>query len=242
MRRVFAVFGFVGLLLIAGNVVAADNDGFRSIFDGKSLDGWDGNPKLWRVEDGCVIGETTAENPTKGNTFLIWRRGKPADFEFKCQFKMTSDGVNSGIQYRSREEPKEWGKWVIGGYQADMNGNDQYTGILYEERGRGIVATRGQKVTIGPDHKPQVVGNIGEEADLKAKINKHDWNDYHLIVRGNHLQHIINGQLMVDITDNDPEARRFSGLLALQLHAGPPMKVLYRNIELKELTKPTGKK
>ena len=234
MQRLLKCAGLLGALMIA-QVAAAGEDGFKPIFDGKSLEGWDGNPKFWRVEDGVITGETTAASPTKGNTFLIWRGGEPADFELKAEFKMFGDAVNSGVQYRSREEPQQWGKWVVGGYQADMNGDDQYTGILYEERGRGIVAGRGEKVEIGEDHKPQVVGKIGESAELQKKIKKGDWNEYHIIARGNHLQQIINGQLMVDVTDNDPQLRRSRGILALQLHAGPPMKVQFRNIRLKEL-------
>lgn len=224
----------VVLTIVCGVSQAAD-DGFKSIFDGKTLDGWDGNPKLWRVEDGAITGETTPENPTKGNTFLIWRGGQPGDFEAVFEFKMCSDAVNSGLQYRSREEPEQWGKWVVGGYQADMNGTDEYTGILYEERGRGIVALRGQKVAIGEDHKPQLVEQSGDAGELQKKIKKGDWNTYRVVALGNHLQHFINGQLMADITDNDPQEARFKGILALQLHAGPPMKVQFRNIRIKEL-------
>ncbi len=239
MQR-FASFVCSMAVLITVQAALAQDD-FKPIFDGKTLDGWDGNPKFWSVQDGCITGETTAANPTQGNTFLIWRGGQVADFELKAEFRMPVPGfANSGIQYRSREEPKDWGKWVVGGYQADMDGGDTYTGILYEERGRGIVAQRGEKVAVGEDHKPQVTGKIGESADLQKKIKKNDWNEYHIIAKGNHLQQYINGQLMSDITDNDPQARRMSGILAFQVHAGPPMKVQLRNIRLKQLPPPVN--
>ena len=223
------------LLLIARGVAAAD-EGFKPIFDGKTLQGWDGDPKLWRVEDGAITGQTTAENPTKNNTFLIWRGGKPADFELKLEFRMPNAGfANSGVQYRSREEPEKVGKWVVGGYQADMDGENQYTGILYDERGRGILALRGQKTVVGADHKPKVVEQFGDSNELAKVIKKHDWNEYHIIARGNHLIQKINGQLMIDVTDNDPKKRQMEGILALQIHAGEPMKVQFRNIRLKEI-------
>ena len=122
--------------------VGADDDGWQSIFDGKTLAGWDGNPDFWSVQDGCITGQTTAEKPTKGNTFIIWRKGELADFELKLEYKIV--GGNSGIQYRSFEVPNE--KWVIGGYQGDFEAGDTYSGILYGERYRGILCNRGQKM------------------------------------------------------------------------------------------------
>jgi hypothetical protein len=234
MWRYLCFAALCAVLTIVPSALVVGDDGFKPIFDGKTLDGWDGDPKLWRVEDGLITGETTAENPLKTNNFLIWRRGEPADFELMAEFRMPNPGfANSGIQYRSRELPI--GKWVVGGYQADMDGDNRYTGILYEERGRGIVGPRGQKVVIGDNHKPKVVGKLGDAAELQKTIKQGDWNEYHIIARGNHLQHIINGQLMADITDDDPQLRQSRGIIALQVHAGPPMKVQFRNIRLKEI-------
>jgi hypothetical protein len=216
-------------------------EGFRPIFDGKTLENWDGNPKFWRVEDGTIVGQTTAENPTPGNTFLIWRGGRPADFVLRFEFRMPDEGfANSGVQYRSREEPKKWGRWVLGGYQADMaDPSAPFTGMLYDEHGRGIVAKRGEKVTIGEDHHPRLTGKTGEFAELTAAIKEHQWNDYEIIAQGNHLQHKINGRLMVDVMDDDAQMRSMEGLIGLQIHAGKPMRVEFRNLRIKELPKAT---
>jgi type 1 glutamine amidotransferase len=226
LNLVFAV-----ATLCAVPACADDDDGFKPIFDGKSLEGWDGNPKFWRVEEGAITGQTTKENPTPGNTFIIWRQGELDDFELKLEYRII--GGNSGIQYRSAEVKDQ--KWVIGGYQADFEAGDTYSGILYDERGRGILALRGQKTVVGDDHKPKVVGSVGDTKELQAKIRKEDWNDYHVIAKGFHFIHKINGNVTADVTDEDKSARRRSGLLALQLHAGPAMKVQFRNIRLKRL-------
>lgn len=212
---------------------SAGEEGFQAIFDGHSLDGWDGDPKFWRVEDGAIVGQTTAENPARGNTFLIWRGGQPADFELKLEYKLTNH--NSGVQYRSWEEPENWGKWVIGGYQADIDQSGRYSGICYGERFRGILAERGQQTVIGEDHKPRVVGSVGNPDELLQAIDLGGWNEYHIIARGNHIVQKINGRVMCELTDEDRQMRRASGLIALQLHAGPPMTVRFRNIRLKQL-------
>jgi hypothetical protein len=239
MRRSAKLLALFVMFLIARGAVAAD-DGFKPIFDGKTLEGWEGDTKLWRVEDGTITGQTTAENPAPHNTFLIWRGGKPADFKLKLDFRMPDAGfANSGVQYRSREEPEKVGKWVVGGYQADMDGENQYTGILYDERGRGILALRGQKTVVGKNPLAKVVEVFGDANELAKTIKNRHWNQYEIIARGNHLVQKINGKLMVDVTDNDPAKLRTEGILALQIHAGDPMKVQFRNIRLKELPKQT---
>lgn len=213
--------------------IRADDTGFRPIFDGQTLDGWDGNPDFWRVEDGAIVGQTTAENPTKGNTFLIWRGGEPGDFELKVEFKLVNG--NSGIQVRSFEKPDEWGKWVVGGYQPDIEDSGRFMGIMYGERYRGILAMRGDKTVIGNDSKPQIVGKVGDSQELLEKIDLTGWNEYHIIARDWTISHKINGHKMAEVTDHDEANRRADGLIAFQLHAGPPMKVLFRNVRLKEL-------
>lgn len=222
-------------------LVAVAEDGFEPIFDGKELGVWDGNPKFWRVEDGCITGETTAENPTKGNTFIIWRGGVTEDFELKLEYKIGATG-NSGVQYRSFEVPNE--RWVVGGYQADIDSGDRYSGINYGERFRGILADRGQKTVLKRDGNKfavEVAGSVGESTEIQKKIHKNDWNSYHILVKGNVMEHKINGVTTSICTDEDQKERRSSGILALQLHAGPPMKIQFRNIQLKKL-KPTAKR
>ncbi|MGQ9651591.1 MAG: family 16 glycoside hydrolase [Phycisphaerae bacterium] len=209
------------------------NEEFRFIFDGKTLNGWDGDPVYWRVEDGAITGQTTPDKPLKHNTFLIWRHGEVDDFELVLEYRIL--GGNSGIQYRSWEDPDKWGKWVAAGEQADIDATNKYTGILYSERSRGILAQRGQKVVIGEDHKPKVVGTIGTGEELAAKIRDRDWNSYRVVARGNRYVHEINGQVMIEAIDEDHQAARRSGILALQLHVGEPMVIQFRNIRLKRL-------
>ncbi|MBM4076073.1 MAG: DUF1080 domain-containing protein, partial [Planctomycetes bacterium] len=208
--------------------VSAADEGWVSIFDGKSLDQWDGNPDFWRVEEGTITGQTTTEKPTKGNTFIVWRGGETADFELSLEYKII--GGNSGIQYRSFEVPDS--KWVVGGYQADFEAGDKYSGINYGERFRGILALRGEKTVIGDDHKPKVVEKIGDSDEIQAKIKKEDWNTYNVSAKGFTFEHRINGVLTSIVTDEDKKQRRNKGILALQLHAGPPMKVQFRNIKI----------
>jgi len=212
---------------------AEKEEGFKPIFDGKTLDDWDGNPKFWRVEDGAIVGQTTKDNPTKGNTFIIWRGGKPADFELKVDYRLTNH--NSGIQFRSFEDEKKYGKWVVGGYQADIAENKRFDGILYGEKYRGILCMRGKKAVIGENHKSKVVGDIGDPNELLKAVKQGDWNTYHIIAKGNHMTHSVNGAQMVDVVDEDKEMARKDGIIAFQLHAGPPMKVEFKNIRLKEL-------
>jgi type 1 glutamine amidotransferase len=211
-------------------------DGFRSLFNGKDLAGWDGNPKFWSVRDGAITGQTTADNPTKGNTFLIWKDGTVDDFELRLQYRIV--GGNSGIQYRSNDQ----GNWVVGGYQADFEAGETYSGILYEERGRGILAKRGEKTEVGPDGKVKVVGSLGDTKDIQAAIKKENWNDYVILAQGNQLTHLINGRVTAQVTDNQPEKRAKSGILALQLHAGPPMTVQFRNIQIRRIKLTAGSK
>lgn len=215
--------------------------GFTFIFNGKDLTGWDGNPKLWSVKDGVIVGQTTAANPLKGNTFLIWTNGTTADFELRLSYKITPNNTkgfaNSGIQYRSKVfDPANW---VVGGYQADFEAGSTYSGILYEERMRGILAERGQKVVVKEaDGKvvKDITGSVGKSDEIQAAIKKDDWNDYVIIAEGNHLQHFINGRPTVDVTDEAEAKAAKSGVLALQLHAGDPMTVAFKNLRIKATT------
>ena len=230
-----ATFGCFALALtlsgfLSATVRAADETGFVSLFDGKTLEGWAGKTQFWSVKDGAITGQTTAENPTKGNTFLIWRGGKVADFELRLKFRMV--GGNSGIQYRSEELPD----FVVRGYQADMDAGRHYIGILYEERGRGILCSRAQKLVVSEDGKKTVAAEkTCDEKALLASIKIDEWNEFTITCQGSHLVQKINGFTTVDVTDNQKGKSRAEGILALQLHAGPPMLVQFKDIQLKRL-------
>ena len=213
-----------------------DHAGFTAIFDGASMKGWDGDPAFWRVADGVLRGQSTTENPVKQNTFLIWRGGSPADFELKVEYKISS--TNSGIQFRSVQLPAdaEIGKWVMKGYQADIDADNQFTGQIYEERGRGFLAMRGQATFIPDGAKPKVIGNLQQSADeLKALIKVGDWNQVHLIARGGTIIQVLNGAVTSLVVDEDLKNRQLGGLLGFQMHVGAPMTVEFRNVWLKPL-------
>ena len=216
-----------------------EEPGFKQIFDGKSLAGWDGDPKYWRVENEALVGEVTPESLLKSNTFIIWRGGTPGDFELKAEYRITTGG-NSGINYRSVEVPGV--PWGMRGYQADIDGRNRYTGQNYEERGRTFNAMRGQITQIRPGKKAEIIGSLGKLEELEAFIKKEDWNEYHLIVRGNILIHILNGHVMSVVIDDDTENRRFDGLLGVQVHVGPPMKIEYRNFRIKKIETADGRR
>ena len=244
---VWLVILLMGGLYVPG-LAQSKKDGFTQLFDGKTLNGWEGDTKYWRVENGCLVGEITPDKVLKTNSFIIWKGGEPQDFELIAEYRITTAG-NSGINYRSEKltEPPN----ALKGYQADIDGRNNYTGQNYEERGRTTLAYRGQKTTIDPLAKPgaalrddvknnawtglKVTESLGNIDSLKAHIRSDDWNEVHLIIKGNRLQHFVNGVLMSDVTDNDAANRKMKGLLGVQVHVGPPMKVEYRNIRLKQL-------
>jgi hypothetical protein len=219
----------LALLALASTAVAED----KNLFNGKDLTGWKGLD-FWSVEDGCITGRTTKEKPTKGNTFLVWQGGEIGDFEFTFKYKIV--GGNSGVQYRSKVVDEK--AFVVGGYQADFEAGKTHSGILYEEKGRGILAQRGQKTVIKDGDKPgkakvEVTGEVGKSAEIQAKIKAEDWNEYRIVAQGGHLQHYINGVQTVDVTDETAVGAK-KGILALQLHAGPAMVVQFKDLVLKE--------
>jgi hypothetical protein len=205
-------------------------DGFEPIFDGKTLDGWDGKKDFWSVQDGAITGEATKNTPTGKNTVIIYRKSEVADFELKLDYCILSKGANSGIQYRS----EDLGNYVARGYQADLGSGTKYSGILYGElTGRGIMAHRGMRVWIGDGKVPKKTEKFAEAADLQKQIKgQGEWNEYHIIVKGKHFIHKINGHLMTEAHDESADFKA-KGILALQLHAGGPMKLQFRNIRLK---------
>ena len=226
----------------------ADEPGFVRMFDGRTLEGWDGDPVYWRVENGCIVGEITPETLVKRNTFLIWKDAKPGDFELRLEYRITGEG-NSGVNYRS--ERMDDHPFALTGYQADIDGKNRYTGQNYEERGRTTLAHIGQVTTIPSLDTPMnddawrmlvlknswspaiVVKSLGTKEELTHGIKSGDWNQMRIVARGNRLKHYVNGMLLSDVTDLDPIRGRRSGFIGVQVHVGPPMKVEYREIMLK---------
>jgi len=243
MKRISLLLTVSALTLGFSSLQAEEG---KSLFNGKDLSGWEGNPKLWSVEDGAITGKTqpSAEDPTKGdvkhNTFIIWKDGTVGDFELTLKYRIVAG--NSGIQYRSKELPAGESGAILSGYQADFEAGTKYSGILYEEKGRGILALRGQQTVIKPANdtskgKPVVeeAGSVGDSDEIQASIKSEEWNDYKVIAKGNHLQHFINGHKTVDVTDEDSANAAKEGILGFQIHTGPPMVVQFKDIILKEL-------
>ena len=218
-------------LLCVPLALAAAEEGFESIFDG-TLKDWEGDPVYWQAENGTLVGEVRPDTVLKRNTFIIWRGGELGDFELKLEYRISAEG-NSGINYRSIEVPDV--KWAMRGYQDDIDGKDQWSGQNYEERGRTFLAYRGQSVVMKPGAKPEIIKVLGDRAELQKKVRKEDWNEVHIIAQGNLLQHFTNGVLMSEVRDEDPEKRKMNGLLGVQVHVGPPMKIEYRNIRVRRI-------
>jgi hypothetical protein len=250
----FAVLVFANSCRPA-SVFTAVPSGFKEIFDSKTLNGWEGDSTYWRVENGAITGETTkATLLQKSNSFLIWQGGEPENFELKVLYKISPQG-NSGINYRSE---KIVGEFALKGYQADLDGEQRYSGSNYEERGRTTLAARAETVVLHPLNEIKneplenyIKSNVwthkgimqlpGNADSLKSFIKNDGWNEYHIIVNGNRLQHYINGILMSDVTDKDTANRKMKGFIGIQVHVGPPMMVQYKNIWLKILERPANK-
>lgn len=202
-------------------------EGFKAVFNGKNLDGWEGSPKYWKVEDGCITG--VADGKLDYNRFLVWKNGTLKNFELRVQVKVTPGG-NSGIQYRGTVRP-DLGEAVVTGYQCDVVANrPDYNGMLYEERGRRILAHTGEKVVIDAQGQPWVVGKLPVK-----EFKPGEWHDYRVLVQGNHHRHWINEHPTVEVVDLDEKGRKLEGVLAVQVHVGPPMKIQYRNFFVKHL-------
>jgi hypothetical protein len=208
-----------------------DRAGFEPMFDGASLAGWEGDKAFWRVEGGLLVGESTADKPLPANTFLIWTKAEPSDFELKLDFKISAG--NTGVQYRSQRAP-DVGPFVLKGYQADIDFANQWTGQLYEERGRAFLALPGQATSIGAD-KPRIVGSVTPAEAIKAAVNVGGWNTIHIIARGDLVVHAINGKVSAVFLDGDKAKRPSKGFIGLQLHTGPPMRVEFRNLSIRTL-------
>ena len=248
LPKLFAASIIASALTLAAS--GADS-GFKSLFNGKDLTGWEGMAEFWSVRDGAITGVTTKEHQPAANTFLVWK-GELKNFELRLRFRLTGQNEsgwgNSGVQYRSHVI--DAATFRVGGYQADIDTTGQYAGMLYEEQGRGILMKPGQKIRVGPTvaaektegqkkakskTQVEVVSTVTTPEQLAAAYKKGDWNEITIIANGNHLQHFLNGTLTADVTDTDAEKGAKSGVLALQLHKGQAMTIEFKDIRLKTL-------
>jgi len=247
-RNQMVIVGLAMVLATSGLAAPAD-DGFVSIFNGKDLSGWDGDSRLWSVKDGVIVGETTAEARAHGNTFLIWDGGKLDNFTLRLKFRIGSRN-NSGVQFRSVrvDTGKSKNKWVVKGYQVEVQEAPGKVGFLYDEKRRGWLVNVGDLMVTdreGDKLNKRVVSKIADKAQLIKegyyKSNKTDqWNQYEITCRGNHILIKLNGYQTVELIDNDKKDRTLAGILALQLHAGAPMRVEFKDIEVRKLTENYG--
>ena len=235
----------LGICLLAASVHAGESAppeaaGMKSLFNGKDLTNWDGDPRLWSVKDGVIHGETTVENAAKGNTFLIWKEGKTKDFDLRLSFRCNADN-NSGIQYRSKHitDRKVSNTWVVRGYQHELRNEStlpNVSGFIYDEGGkRARICLVGEQATWEADGKHVVKSDLIDQPGFEKLFKLNDWNDVVIIAKGNRIQHFLNNQLILDFTDNDSEKRLSEGILALQLHAGKPMWAEFKNIRIRDL-------
>lgn len=233
-------------LALAPGADAADV-GFESLFNGKDLSGWAGLSDYWSVRDGAITGQTTAEKVLPANTFLVWQGGEPANFELRLKFKLTPSNerreANSGVQFRSKV--LDASTFAVRGYQADIDSTGRYAGMLYEEKGRGILMAPGEKIKVGrtavdgqTKKKKTTIEKLASATPapaLRAAYKIGDWNELTIIAQGNHVRQFLNGLLSADVTDTDDSLAPKSGVIALQLHTGPPMTIQFKDIQLKTL-------
>lgn len=228
---------FLGFSATATRAAAPPETGeYQSLFNGKDLTGWEGNPSLWSVKDGAITGVTKTDPKLTHNTFLVYAEAEFADFELRLSYRIVNG--NSGIQYRSKVVGQGDFGPIVGGYQADFEAGKTYSGILYEERGRGILAKRGEKTVIRDDNgntKVDVVGSVGDSDAIQAAIRAEQWNDYVIVAQGNRLEHYINGLKTIEVVDEQTAKAATSGVIALQIHVGPAMTVQFKDIRIKQL-------
>jgi hypothetical protein len=219
-------------LLLAAPAGARAEDGFQSLFDGKTLDGWKAlNMSYWSVRDGAITGESTPENPCKANQFLAWQGGDVADFELKLRFRVQGNGGNSGVQFRSVLRPDG----LAVGYQADIFQGGPYLGGVCDEihtrKGPELLAANGKKSVIDATGK-RTATDLGPLATMRPPG---EWNDYRIVAKGQRIILEINGVTSTDLTDQEEGHFDLNGFLGLQLRAGEPMTVQFKDIYLKKL-------
>jgi Domain of Unknown Function (DUF1080) len=231
-----SLFGLTAAIAQQPQKAPPEAPSLKSIFNGKDLSGWDGDPRLWSVRDGVIHGETTAENPAAGNTFILWKDGTLKNFELRLSFRCNATN-NSGIQYRSKHivDNNVKNKWVVRGYQHELRNEIDFpniSGFIYDEGGkRGRICMVGEQATWELDGK-KVLGKLIDDDDFKKLFKLDGWNDVVIIGKGNNIKHYMNDRLILDFTDNDPSLALREGILALQLHAGKPMWVEFKNIRV----------
>jgi hypothetical protein len=218
----------------------AETAGMKPLFNGKDLTGWNGDPRLWSVKEGVIHGETTAENPAKGNTFIIAKDVQTKDFELRLSFRCNATN-NSGIQYRSKHitDGKPGNAWVVRGYQHELRNENKLpnvSGFIYDEGGkRGRICLVGEEATWEKDGKKLIKATLIDQAGFEKLFKLDGWNDVVIIANKNHIQHYLNDTLILDFTDNSPDLALSEGILALQLHAGKPMWAEFKNIRIRDL-------
>lgn len=226
------------ILLVTSAAAAEPEQGFTPIFNGKDLAGWEGKPGYWSVEDGCLTGATSAERPLASSTYLFWRGGRPANFELRTTYRLVGSFGNSGINFRTQELPN----LDVKGYQGDMETGSTYTGVLFDVKrqlpgepwDRQILAKQGQKVVIAEDGR-RAVTTLSPAKDVQKLVKANDWNEYAIIAQGAEIVIKVNGAVFSHVIDRQTGKASHEGLIALQLHRGPPMKVQYKSIRIKTL-------
>jgi type 1 glutamine amidotransferase len=217
---------------IPGTAPAPGLEGFVSLFNGRDLAGWAGDPRVWSVRDGVLTGRTTPEVRVTENSFLVWK-DEVEDFELRLKFRL--EGGNSGIYYRARKRPAGQAKGEpLAGPQADFSADGRWTGVIMEYTLREVLAERGQQVRIETNGARQVTGSLGDPAQLLAAVKPGEWNDYTLWAKGSRVRISINGVPMAELEDRDAK-RLTRGWLAVQVHTGPPMQVQFRDIFFRRL-------
>ena len=248
-------FSFLLVFFIAftscksGKNNSENSNEFQPIFNGENLEGWSGDETYWSVKDGVLVGEVTPETILKRNSFIIYEKEQPANFELTLDYRISTSG-NSGVNYRSEKIKNK--PFALRGYQSDIDGKNKYTGQNYEEKKRTTLAYMNEQVFIEvmPDSIPltnirknvkrncwqtrNVVSYLGDKEEMKTHINNNDWNTMHIIVKDNKMKHYVNRILMSEVTDLDTKNRSNKGFIGVQVHTGPPMKVEYKNILLKK--------